>query len=99
MDGITLIAQERKRQIEVERFDSVHDDHQVNDQLAIAGAVYAIPAHKRTFPHDGTAVPYDWPWPKSWWKPTPSNRIKELTKAGALIAAEIDRLLRKESNG
>ena len=27
-------------------------------------------------------------------KPTPDDRIRELTKAGALIAAEIDRLLR-----
>jgi hypothetical protein len=32
----------------------------------------------------------------AWWKPTPSDRIRELTKAGALIAAEIDRLKRAE---
>jgi hypothetical protein len=30
------------------------------------------------------------------WKPTPGNRIRELEKAGALIAAEIDRLSRLE---
>lgn len=35
-----------------------------------------------------------WPWDKSWWKPTPDDRIRELIKAGALIAAEIDRLQR-----
>ncbi|MEM5768085.1 MAG: hypothetical protein AAGU23_06610 [Bacillota bacterium] len=29
-------------------------------------------------------------------KPTPDDRIRELKKAGALIAAEIDRLQRKE---
>ena len=34
-----------------------------------------------------------WPWNESWWKPTPDNRIRDLEKAGALIAAEIDRLL------
>jgi hypothetical protein len=31
-----------------------------------------------------------------WYKPSPENRIRELEKAGALIAAEIDRLLRLE---
>jgi hypothetical protein len=33
-----------------------------------------------------------WPWNKSWWKPR--NAIEDLTRAGALIAAEIDRLQR-----
>jgi hypothetical protein len=37
-----------------------------------------------------------WPWDREWWKPTPNNRIRELAKAGALIAAEIDRLQRLE---
>jgi len=43
------------------------------------------------------------PWDKSWWKPLDTNpnqmtvedRIRHLEKAGALLAAEIDRLLRK----
>jgi gamma-glutamylcyclotransferase (GGCT)/AIG2-like uncharacterized protein YtfP len=39
-----------------------------------------------------------WPWDESAFKPSPDNRIKELTKAGALIAAEIDRLLRIEQH-
>jgi len=34
-----------------------------------------------------------WPWGNEEWKPTPDDRVRELTKAGALIAAEIDRLL------
>lgn len=37
-----------------------------------------------------------WPFDKADFKPTPNDRIKELTKAGALIVAEIDRLLREE---
>lgn len=32
-----------------------------------------------------------WPWSLNWWKPS-SDPIKDLVKAGALIAAEIDRL-------
>lgn len=43
------------------------------------------------------SVPTDWPWDDEWWKPVPDDRVRELTKAGALIAAEIDRLLRAAS--
>lgn len=38
--------------------------------------------------------PREWPWDASWWKPSP-DPIANLVKAGALIAAEIDRLQRK----
>jgi hypothetical protein len=38
-----------------------------------------------------------WPWRWEWWKP--GNRVRELEKAGALIAAEIDRLSRIENKG
>lgn len=34
-----------------------------------------------------------WPWEKKWWKPS-EDKIKNLVRAGALIAAEIDRLQR-----
>jgi len=40
------------------------------------------------------SVPCDWPWEPQSWKPTPNDRVRELVKAGALIAAEIDRLQR-----
>lgn len=33
-----------------------------------------------------------WPFETEWYKRTPDNRVRELVKAGALIAAEIDRL-------
>jgi len=44
-------------------------------------------------------VPADWPesWDAIWWSPGDDggpNRIRDLVKAGALIAAEIDRLIR-----
>jgi len=39
-----------------------------------------------------------WPFRKDMYKPIPNDRIRELTKAGALIAAEIDRLIREENN-
>lgn len=42
------------------------------------------------------STPRYWPWEPGWWKPGKGNsyadRVRELVKAGALIAAEIDRL-------
>ena len=43
----------------------------------------------------GDAPPERWPWDESWWKPS-NDSIRNLVKAGALIAAEIDRLHRKQ---
>lgn len=40
---------------------------------------------------------FSWPWAKEFWKPDSTDRVKELAKAGALIAAEIDRILTKSS--
>ena len=89
--GVDLIAAERKRQIE-EGWDMDHDYIANNDeQLAQASALYALP---ECFREDEYSVNNLWPWDKKWWKPTPNDRIRELAKAGALIAAEIDRLQR-----
>jgi hypothetical protein len=86
--GIELIADERKRQIEVEGWTPEHDDEHINGELAHAAACYAYPNRIKRLDHVG------WPedWSLDWYKPTPENRIKELVKAGALIAAEIDRI-------
>lgn len=92
MTGIELITEERRRQIAEEGWDEAHDDnHQPQDALACAGASYALPQRLR--PVLGR-VPTSWPWDSEWWKPTPDNRVRELVKAGALIAAEIDRIQR-----
>ena len=37
-----------------------------------------------------------WPFSPDSWKPTPGDRKRELAKAGALIAAELDRMLEAE---
>lgn len=43
---------------------------------------------------DHADPPPDWPWDlKRHWKPTPGDPVRQLVKAGALIAAEIDRRL------
>ncbi len=91
--GIELITEERQRQIEKEGWTSGHDDLNINGELAIAASIYSNTEGNREL-YGADETPVGWPWDKRWWKPTPDNRIKELTKAGALIAAEIDRLQR-----
>jgi len=98
--GIELIAAERQRQIEVEGFTAEKDDLSGSNQFALAAACYALPERTRNslWMFDKPLIWHLWPWLMEYWKPTPDNRIQELTKAGALIAAEIDRLNRKDKN-
>lgn len=91
--GIEIIAEERHRQISKEGWTAEHDATHENGEMALAAATYALPESERrcgVCPH-----PVHWPWGLSWWKPTPEDRVRELAKAGALIAAEIDRLTRR----
>lgn len=89
--GIELIAEERQRQIEKEGWTAEHDNLHYAGALACAGACYALDVvgyHK-------TAEDC-WEWERKWWKPTPNDPVRQLVKAGALIAAEIDRLQREQ---
>lgn len=88
--GLELITEERMRQIEKEGWTPEHDSQHVDEELARAAATYALPAEYREFTIGGRVV--TWPFEAGWFKPTPEDRIRELAKAGALIAAEIDRL-------
>jgi hypothetical protein len=92
LDGAARITAERQRQKTEEGWTPTHDAEHTNGALALAAVCYALPEPWRAsvaFP-----MPYSlWPWSPSWWKPTPDDRVRELEKAGALIAAEIDRLL------
>lgn len=96
--GVELIAEERQRQIEKEGWTPEHDAEHTDESLSKAAACYAMPSNERTkyqsFHSQYGNFPRWWPfsWDLKFWKPTPDNRIKELVKAGALIAAEIDRL-------
>lgn len=98
--GVGLIRAERQRQIEKEGWSSDHDDgpgHGKN-QLAKAAISYiGVVSEPDRAPVNGVPRPhYDWPWSKRWWKPS-KDPVRNLVKAGALIAAEIDRLLRKQA--
>jgi hypothetical protein len=78
---------ERARQKAVEGWTKEHDDAHTDGALAKAATCYAS-----VYP---LAASY-WPWDLSWWKPT--NRRRDLVKAGALILAEIERLDRLKSS-
>jgi hypothetical protein len=96
--GVQLIASERHRQIHEEQFTPEHDQAHNDGDLASAAACYAMRGRdreERTYSQGDRArgrCPKLWPWEGDAWKPTPNDRVRELVKAGALIAAEIDRL-------
>lgn len=94
--GVGLIASERQRQIVVENISPAHDIKEHSDEALVKAAVcYALPDDGRKqelAESKGTLLGVLWPWDWRWWKPS-KDRVRDLTKAGALIAAEIDRLL------
>jgi hypothetical protein len=97
-EGAVLIAEERDRQVHVKGHDNEHDDKHGNGQLAIAAACYAVNSTSASCLHIGHVssgmVVDAFPWDKKFDKRGKQTRIRELVKAGALIAAEIDRLQR-----
>lgn len=97
--GVIAIAEERLRQIEAEGWTPEHDAQHTDGNLTMAAICYAEWAHHEHPNGDGDGyIPINWPWSASWWKPT--TRRRNLEKAGALIAAELDLLIREEaSNG
>ena len=89
--GIELIAEERARQISEEGWAAVLHDVHTEFELTSAGCGYAQAAMS-----EDTDLPFNWPWHHESWKPS-SDPIRNLVKAGALIATEIDRLQRTRS--
>ena len=86
MSGIGFIAIEREEQMTTHGY--VDDTQYVNGELVDAAACYL-----------GTSD--YWPWDEAYFKYDTTDDINNLKKAGALIAAEIDRLIavkNKETN-
>lgn len=97
--GADLIATERKRQIEKEGWTAEHDSEHSEGDLTEAAICYADVSVKQSEfggerRHYKRVVPTNWPWDIEWWKPS-MNRVRNLVKAGALIAAEIDKILKE----
>lgn len=97
--GIELIAEERQRQIEAEGYSAEHDAQYEDGELADAAAVYALSDDMmdtldNEWGHD--MYLHLWPFGLEYLKKKTYGSIyersKDLMKAGALIAAELDRL-------
>lgn len=84
------VMAERWRQGFWEGFTSQHDDGHETGEMARAAACYALIGGSRDRESWRGETPRFWPWSPDWWKPTTPRR--DLVKAGALIAAEIERL-------
>lgn len=91
-DGARLIAAERERQREDEAWAPTCAllGHRADD-LAYAAVSYALPPLARSL-WDG--LPAQWPWSAAEWQP--ADRKTDLIRAGAYIAAELDRMVLAE---
>jgi hypothetical protein len=90
-DGAKLICIERDRQVNEEGYTNSHDDRNSHYELSNAAICYLNPTNSNF-------VDDNWPtqWSREYFNPSPAGEhIRNFVKAGALIAAEIDRLLRK----
>jgi hypothetical protein len=92
--GTEAINTERMRQVTEEGWTAEHDNMHATGELAAAAICYARLAVWKGAP---ILMPSGWPWSPDWWKPsTPKHNLE---KAGALLAAEWDRLDRLEHSG
>jgi hypothetical protein len=92
MNGAELISLERARQRYTEGYSLTHDDGHIFGELAVQAAALAVHHTDAVVTLDGEQ--------SDLWKLLCEERdagvIRNLVKAGALIAAEIDRLQRAE---
>lgn len=92
--GTELIAAERRRQVEAEGWCADHDDEHSGGELRDAAVCYAVATEPRMV--GDRWIDRRWPWEDAAWKPS-EDPVRNLVKAGALIAAEIDRHLRERA--
>lgn len=106
--GVELISEERQRQINVEGYTEQHDSNHKTSEFVYAAIAYIESAKvgincaeigngntneneiMRRKTEMGSYYPFGWNF-------KPSTDIRDLVKAGALIAAAIDRL--QKDNG
>ena len=90
-NAMELFKAERQRQINVEGWTPGHDDEHADGEMMRAAMIYL---HHGTDKQADTAngVPIGWPWSIEWWKP--KDRRSNLIRAGALMLAERERIVR-----
>lgn len=93
MNGIDLIAVERQRHVSVEGWTPDHDAAHCSNELVDAARAYVQAATDIYYVHDHSCAIRLWPWDLLSFKPK-NDWLRCLVKAGALIAAAIDRRIR-----
>jgi|SRR5690606_29838756 len=94
--AIELITEERKKQIS-KGYTAEHDDTHIAEEIADCAALYALSDDAIDFINEQWGDDMQlhfWRFDLPSYKPTPNNRIKQLTKAAAMLVAEIERLQR-----
>lgn len=100
MNGLEMIAAERRRQVDELEFDAEHDSDHKDGELALAACYYAFP-ERHIIDDYGIKLEispeffFPESWDSIWAARNGDSHVRRLTKAGALIAAEIDRIMRK----
>lgn len=99
MSGVEAIAAERRRQVDEEGFTPEHDaGHDLRSLTAAARAYLTTgsdPNLRGSRSTSDVRARRMWPWEPEGFKP--DYGLRDLVKAGALIAAAIDRLERVSS--
>lgn len=90
MTGVEMIELERERQISAEGWTAEHDAEHAECELLKAALCYGTSALGDFDQYRDEFVREAWPFEWSAWKPE-DTPVRDLVKAGALIAAEIDR--------
>lgn len=105
--GIELVAEALQINLENGKTPE-HDfsEYGDNNDLILAAISYATPPEERVYDLISANGLYDkrrqfkcpstWPWMEEFWKPSPDDRIKELTKAAVLLIHQIDLLKYRE---
>ena len=92
-NALEVIIQERIRQTLVEGYTPAHDDEHTEGQLALLAAAYALSSRDSTSPMTYEVASFLNSSPDIWdFKPV--DPIRDLTRAGALLLAELERRLR-----
>lgn len=92
--GVSRIAVERARQFVVHDYDGTHDDRHDRGELVRGAIAYLLAGTEPQGRLSGATPHQVWPWDRgNGWSPE-ADILANLTKAGAMIAAEIDRLVR-----
>lgn len=91
--GVSKIAVARNRQVHVHGYDDPHDDEHKTGELIRAGVAYAQVGLAQVIGASFEITSRLWPFEDETFRPD-ADPIQNLAKAGAFIAAEIDRLKR-----